>query len=138
MSEKIKNLRDKLRVRLTDVDSRINSLKAGIESAGATAKADIDSRIEAAKTGLEAHRQQAQQAQARLQTMVEERKEQTDAKIQDWIRDREVEKLEARAQLAEDYAAEQVWLAGVAVEEAEYATLEALAQRIEADEVAAA
>ncbi len=138
MSEKIKNLRDKLRVRLTGVDDRINSLKADIESASATAKADIESRIEAAKTGLEAHKQQAEQAQARLKVMLEEKKEQTEAKIQDWIRNREVEKLEARAQLAEDYAAEQVWLAMVAVEEAEYATLEALAKRIEADEVVAA
>ena len=62
---------------------------------------------------------------------------QTEADIEEWVREREVEKLEARAQLAEDYAAEQVWLATVAVEEAEFATLEALAARIEADEVVA-
>jgi hypothetical protein len=59
-----------------------------------------------------------------------------EAKIEEWKHGREVRKLEKRAQRAEDYAAERAWLATVAVEEAEYATLEAIAARLEADEVA--
>ena len=136
MSERIERFCDNLRVKLTSVDDRIASLKAGLDSATARTKDDIDFQLNKAKADLEAHKREAEQVQVRLQDLLEEKKAQTEANIGEWVRDREVEKMEARAQLTEDYAAEQVWLATVAVEEAELATLEALAARIEADDVA--
>ncbi len=137
MSEKIEKFCDNLRVRLTDVDDRIANLKAGLDAATARTKADIDFQLNKAKSDLEAHKREAEQVQERVNTLLEEKKTQTEASIGEWVRDRKVEKMEARAQLTEDYAAEQVWLATVAVEEAELATLEALAARIEADDLAA-
>ncbi len=133
MSERMDKFRDNVRARLADVDDRISSFKSGLDSA----KDDINSRLDKARAVLEEHKSEAEQAQARARSMLEEKKAQTDARIEQWVHDRDVEKMEARAQLAEDYAAEQVMLAAAAVEEADLATLEALAARIEADEVAA-
>ncbi len=137
MSERIEKFCDNLRDRLTSVDDRITSLKAGLDSAAARTKSDIETQVNKAKADLEAHMREAEQVQARVRTLLEEKKAQTDANIEEWVRDRKVEKMEARAQLSEDYAAEQVWLATVAVEEAEIATLEAIAARIEAENLAA-
>jgi len=48
-----------------------------------------------------------------------------------------VKKLERRADNSEDCAADAIWWAAYAIEEAEYATLDAIDARLEADAVAA-
>ena len=133
MSERIDQFRDNLRGRLADVDNRLRDFKEGLDSA----KADIDDQLEKAKAEFDARKREATEAHERIKSMVEEKKTQTEAKVQAWIREREVEKMEARARLAEDYAAEQILLATATIEEAEVAMLEALAARVEADEIAA-
>lgn len=138
MSEKINQFCDDLRARLTDVDNRISSLKAGIESAQAKAKAEVQDKLDKARADLDARKSGVDEVHTRIQTALEEKKADTEESIAQWIRDREVGRLERRATIAEGYAADQVLLALVAVEEAEFATLEALAARIDADDAAAA
>ena len=136
MSEKIDQFCNNLRERLNEVDKRVNSFKANVESANAKAKADIHAQLDKIKADFEARKHKAEEAHKRLQANLEEKKHETEAKIEEWKHQREVKKLERRAQRAEDYAAESAWLAMLAVEDAEYAMLEAVAARLEADEVA--
>ena len=136
MSEKIDQFCNDLRDRLTKVDDRIQGFKASIDSINAKAKADIQSQLDKVKASFEARKQEAEEVRNRIKVNIEEKKAETEAKIEEWKHGRDVKKLEKRAQRAEDYAADRAWLAMVSVEEAELAMLEAIAARIEADEVA--
>jgi len=136
MSEKIDQFTDDLHVRLTEVDDRIKSFRASVDSAKAKGKADLQAKRDKARADFESRKREAEQAQARVKTMIEEKRAETAADVEAWKQGREVNKLERRAQRAEDYAATQAWFALVAVEDAEYAMLDAVVTRIEADEAA--
>ena len=136
MSEKIDQFCNNLRDRLTKGDDRIQGFKASVDAANAKAKADIQSQLDKTRADFEARKRKAEEAHKRIKSNIEETKAETEAKIEEWKHGREVKKLEKRAQRAEDYAADRAWLAMVSVEEAELAMLEAIAARIEADEVA--
>ncbi len=136
MSEKIDQFVENLRGKLNAVDDRMNNFKASIASAPAKAKADIQAGLDKAKADHEARKHKVEETKKRINASLEAKKEETEAKIAEWKYQREVKKLEKRAQRAEEYAAERVWFAMVAIDEADYATLEAIAARIEADEVA--
>jgi chromosome segregation ATPase len=135
MSEKIDQFVENLRDRLNAVDDRINNFKSSIDSANA--KADVQARLDKAKAGYEARKSEIEKAHQRVKASIEEKKTETDGKIAEWKDQRETKKLEKRAQRAEEYAVDQLWFAMVAVEEADYAAIEAIAARIEADEAAA-
>ena len=137
MGEKIDQFVENLRDRLNAVDDRMDNFKASIESAPAKAKADVQAMLDKAKADHEASKHKIEETKKRINGSLEAKKEETVAKIAEWKDQREVKKLEKRAQRAEEYAAARVWLAMVAIDEADYATLEAIAARIEADEVAA-
>ncbi len=137
MNQRIDQFRDNLRGRLAEVDNRIRSFKEGLDTANATAKAEINEQLDKAKADFAARKRDASAAHERIRSMLEEKKEQTATKVEAWVREREIEKMEARARLAEEYAAEQILLATATIEEAEVAMLEALAARVEADELAA-
>lgn len=136
MGEKIDQFVENLRDRLNAVDGRMDNLKASIESAPAKAKADVQAMVDKAKADHEARKHKIEETKKRINASLEAKKEETEAKIAEWKDQHEVKKLEKRAQRAEEYAAELVWLAMVAIDEADYASLEAIAARIEADEVA--
>ena len=136
MSEKIDQFCNDLRDRLTKVDDRIQGFKASVDSAKTKAKADIQSQLDKTKADFEARKRKSKEANERIKANIEEKKAETKANIEAWKHGREVKKLEKRAQRAEKYAADRTYLATVAVEEAEYAVLEALVARMEADEVA--
>jgi uncharacterized protein YwgA len=138
MSEKIDQFCNNLRDKLTGVDDRIQGFKASVDSANANAKADIQSKLDKTRADFEAHKRKSDEALERIKANIEEKKNETKANIEEWKHSRETKKLEKRAQRAENYAADLAWLAMVSVEEAEYATFEAIAARIEADEVAEA
>lgn len=137
MSEKIDQFTNALRDRLTKVDERIKSFKDSVDSANAKAQADIHTKLDKAKADFDARKHEAEEVHNRIKANIEEKKSETEAKIEEWKHQREVKKLEKRAERAENYAAERTWLAMLTIEEAEYAALEAIAARIEADEVAA-
>ena len=67
-----------------------------------------------------------------------EKKAETQAKIDHWKRERELKKLDSRADDAEEYAAAAISIAVVAVEEAKVATLEAVLARLDAEDAHAA
>jgi hypothetical protein len=69
--------------------------------------------------------------------MVEEKKAETKDEIAQWKHNREVGKLERRAEDLEAYAIWAVLVAADALDEADLATLQAISARLDADYVAA-
>ena len=134
MSEKIDQFVENLRDRLNAVDDRINNFKSSIDSANT--KADVQAKLDKAKAGYEARKSEIEKAHQRIKASIEEKKTEANGEIAEWKNQRKTKKLEKRAQRAEEYAVDQLWIAMVAVETADYAAIEAIAARIEADEAA--
>ena len=73
----------------------------------------------------------------KIKSRIEEKKTETDAKIEEWKAKRDLHKLEKRADRAEDCAAACIMIASDYTWEAELATLEAIDARLLAEEFAA-
>ena len=97
-------------------------MKSKLEGLKATHKNNVDKILEA-KTKIEAR--------------VAEKKAEIDSTVQEWKKNREITKLESRADAAEVYAAFAVEFAMAAAVEADIATLEAVAARIDAEQAVA-
>ena len=76
------------------------------------------------------------EAKTKIEARVAEKKSELDSTVQEWKKNREISKLESRADAAEVYA-EFVEFAMAAAVEADIATLEAVAARIDADQATA-
>jgi len=72
-----------------------------------------------------------------LEHRLDEKVSHTEEAIGSWRKRRELEKLESRAERAEDYAVELVNVAALDFEEAEQAVLDAIAARFDADTASA-
>jgi hypothetical protein len=62
-----------------------------------------------------------------------DKKEEVDSQIQEWKTNHEMHKLEKRADKAEDYAVAAIEFSAACVAEADLATLEAIAARMDAE-----
>ena len=129
----IGRLCDKLRKQLFDIEYRLVNLRVDIDSAAAGAGPGLRAKLENARAQMEARQDEAELMHGRIAAILQVRRMQTEAAVEAWIRDRDVENMEVRAQVDEDYASEKVSLAMIAIEEAELALLEAFAARAQAD-----
>ena len=102
--------------------------------AGVDSRAAIQAQLDKAKSGIDAQRQKTKETKAKLDGRIEELKADSAAKIEEWKTNRELKKLDHRAERAEDYAAWSIDVAVSAVAEAELATLEAIDARLLSDE----
>jgi hypothetical protein len=136
MSTAIDNFTKQLHDNLEAVEERAKSLKASIQAAPKKTQAEIQSKLDEAKIKLGAKKQEFDGYRARLKTQFEERESEIKSNVEEWKESREVKKLEHRAEKAENYAATTTFLAMAAMEEAEEATLEAIAARLDAEAVA--
>lgn len=137
MSERVDQFCENLRAKLTGIENRLSGLQAKIADDRESTKEAIDARIDEAKAGLGSLRHDADAARARMKAHVEEKKADTDDRIAEWKHNREVDKLETRAEDLEAYASWAILVAADAIDEAELATLQAIAARLNADYVAA-
>ena len=129
MSQKIDNLRTSLQTKLNAISDQLNTVKTNLENYSNEVESSIHTKLDAAKAQLEAKKQEIINAKTKLAERVEAK----EAEIEEWKAKREHEKLVARADRAEDYAATAIIIALAAVEEAEIAILEAVAARIDAE-----
>jgi tellurite resistance protein/predicted transcriptional regulator len=136
MSTRIDNFTKQLHDNLEAVENRAKSLKESIQSAMKKTQAEIQSKLDEAKAQLDAKKQEFDEYRARLKTQFEEKESEVESNIEEWRASREVKKLEHRADKAEDYAATAILLAMAMMEEAEKATLEAIAARLDAEAAA--
>jgi sugar-specific transcriptional regulator TrmB len=70
----------------------------------------------------------------KMKASMQEKKQEAEATVEEWKRKREVNKLEGRAQSAQEYAEAAIHVVGLALDEATAATLDAAEARRVADE----
>jgi heme-binding NEAT domain protein len=121
------------------IDNGINHLKTAkdhLENVKMEAETAIQTNLKAAKETLEEKKQETADATARLKELVEDKKTETETAVAEWKSNRDLKKLEKRAERAEKYAEACVEMALSSVVEAEVAILEAVAARQDADNAA--
>ncbi len=133
MSTAIDNFTSQLHDNLEAVEDRAKSLNKSIKSATKKNQAEIESKLDEAKASLAAKKQEFDEYRAKLKTQFEDKESEVKSSIDEWKANREVQKLEHRAEKAEDYAATSVYLAMAMMEEAEEATLMAICSRMDAE-----
>ncbi|AKG21204.1 hypothetical protein [Calothrix sp. 336/3] len=133
MSTAIDNFTKNLHDNLEAVEERVKSLKASIQSAPKKTQIEIESQLEEVKTKLDAKKQEFDEYRAKLKTQFEEKESEVKSHVEEWKTSRKVKKLEHRADKAENHAATATFLAIATLEEAEKATLEAIAARLDAE-----
>jgi enolase len=135
VSTAIDNFTKQLHDNLEAVEDRVKSLKKSIQSAPKKTQAEIQLKLDEAKTTLDAKKQEFDEYRAKLKTQFDEKESELKSNVEEWKASREIKKLEHRADKAEDYAATLIFLAMATIEEAEEATLAAIAARLDAKAV---
>ncbi len=134
MSDKIDQFCESLRVKLNSVESYLAQVGENVKAAPQQASAALQSSIESVKTQHAKNMQQVADAKAKLEQRVKTKTEEVEASIEQWKKVREISKLDNRAVLAEEYAIAAIEIAAPSVAEADLATLEAIAARMDAEE----
>jgi hypothetical protein len=134
MIEKVDSFCKELRAKLDGVDKRIKDLKAGAKSATEKAKVEAKAQLAALENRARDQRAKVQATEAKTKAWFEEKKKTaTSENIAAWKAQRDVKRLAAHADSAEDYAVASMQLAAAAVDEAERAAVEAVVARMDAD-----
>ena len=133
MSEHIDQFCEKLRIKLTNIDNNMESLKSKIDSKARTAEQDVRRHLDGVKKRIEQDRGDVAAAQADIKKWIEERKATASEKVAELKAKRETAQLQNRANSAERYAAGAAVVALAAIDEAERASLEAWLARKDAE-----
>ncbi len=136
MSAAIDNFTNQLHDRLEAIEERAKALRKGIQSIPKETQAEIQSKLDGVKSNLDAKKQEFDEYRAKLKTQFDAKEAEVKSQVEDWKTRREVTKLEQRADQAESYANTAIFLAMATMEEAEKATLEAIAARQDAETAA--
>jgi len=134
MGEKIDEFCNELRDDLTAADSRLQGLKGQVENANRETREAIQAKLDQAKADLDEHKRKAEDRQQRIKSYLDDKVAETQHDINDWKTKREIKKLERRAERRESYASDTVLIAMVAIDEANFAVLEALEARLDAED----
>lgn len=133
MGERIDQFCEDLRLKLTEIDNGLDSLKAKVRAGAEHVQQDVQSHLDRVEQRIEQNRAELAAAQADVKAWVDQRKAATQEKIAEWKAKRQIDRLENRADLAESYAAAARVIAAAALDEAEQAALEAWLARHDAD-----
>ena len=133
MSERIDQFCEALRLKLTGIESNMETLKSNIDSSATTAEQAVRKHLEVVKRRVEQEREKLEAAREALKKWAVERRAVSDEMIAEWKGKLEKAKLQSRARNAERYAEAAAALAASAVDEAEQAALEAWLARNDAE-----
>ncbi|MEE3716759.1 hypothetical protein V2H45_08375 [Tumidithrix elongata RA019] len=133
MSEKIDSFANIFRGKLNDIDDRLSSVKATIESAAEETQSTIESKLNEVKAKLEKKKDEFATYRTKLAELAAEKQAEVKSKVEEWKTKQEFEELNRRADRAEHYAASGIIVAMATIDEAEEAILEAIAARLDAD-----
>ena len=136
MSEKVDNFCNDLRDHLNAVEERLDHAKANVQSAADEGREAVEAKKKKIEADFATKKDKVEDAKAKAKDWVDRKKAELEMDLDEWIAKREIRKLEKRAEHAEDYAVAAVNVAAAAVEEADYAILDAIASRMIADEAA--
>ena len=120
---------------LTKLETSIEKTKGDLETARTETLASLRKRRDEAVAARKARQEQVADAAGKMKTHAEQKRHETDAAVEGWVRERKSEMLEHRANEAEDYAIAASDMVDAAEEEAWAAALEAIEARRVADEV---
>jgi glycyl-tRNA synthetase (class II) len=133
MSQRIDQFHHDLQLKLTNIGSGLEGLKAKISGKADRAEQDVRTHLDQVQRRIEQDRAKAVAAQAEMKNWIEQKKGATSKKIAEWKANHETAKLQNRADVAERYAAAAVDVTLAALDEAEQATLEAWLARADAN-----
>jgi uncharacterized protein (DUF342 family) len=132
MSAQVDQFCDKLRDRLDTLEERVQSAKSRIRSLPQRGEDAVRAKFEESHNDLQARKERFEQSAANMKARAQQKVAATKEEISRWKAQHEVRKLNARADCAEDYAADAIDFAATAIDEADAAILEAVA-RLDAD-----
>jgi hypothetical protein len=133
MSELIDQFYEGLRVKLTNVKSGLDGLKAKMAGKAQHADQEVRNHLDQVQKRIEQDRAKASSAQAEVKNWVEAQKSATAAKIAEWKVKHQTSELQNHADRAERYAASSIDVALAAIDAAEQATFEAWVARQDAN-----
>mgnify|MGYP000650446095 FL=1 len=133
MSNKMKDLYAGLQDRLDAAGNHLKKATAEMQSVSKETEAELRSKLSAAKTKAAEMKADAKATKAKLQELAETKTAEVEEQVTEWKAKRQTDKLEKRAERAEEYAETCVAVALASAAEAEEAILEALAARMDAD-----
>ncbi len=127
------DLKQKLAKQLDAARGKIDALKMDIVSLRNEDIEALREKRDEINKRLDEHKDAARKLQADIASWKEEKVAHTQEAIGSWRQRREIQKLQKRADRAEEYALDIVSVAAFDFEEAEQAVLEAMAARFDAD-----
>jgi hypothetical protein len=133
MSAKVDQFCDTLRDQLNLIEQRLQAVKVNVEGLPEQAEKAVRAKVEQAQANLHAHRERVELTWADLKARAEEQIVETKETVNKWKANRELRKLQARADRAEEYAECAIEFAVAAVNEAEKAIFDAVVARMDAD-----
>lgn len=128
-----KDLKQKLAQQIDAARAKLDALKADISAMHEEDVEALRKKREEIDTRLAQQKDKAKKLQTDIASWKKEKVAHTQEAIGSWRKKREVQKLEARAERAEDYAIDMVMAAAYDFEEAEQALLDAVAARYDAN-----
>jgi hypothetical protein len=135
MGEKFDKFCSDLRTKIDDADKRLKCLQASAKNAGQKARDDAKAHLAALENKAKDQQAKIEASKAKVKAWADGKKAITADKIAEWKAQREVRKLNDRADDAESYAVAAMQIAVAAIDEAETAAIEAVLARIDADAV---
>jgi peptidoglycan hydrolase CwlO-like protein len=132
-TESTEILKQKLNQQIDSAREKLEALKKDVASLHAEDIETLQQRREELQKRLEERKERTKKLQADIQSWKKEKIAHTREAIGSWRKQRELQKLQSRAERAEVYAIDLVNVAAFDFEEAEQAILDALAARYDAD-----
>jgi uncharacterized protein (DUF342 family) len=136
MGTAIDNFTEMLHDNLEALEDQAKSLRKSLKSASKKTQSEIQSNLNEVKMKLDTKKHEIDDYRAKLQVQFEEKEAEVQAHVEEWKASGEVNKLKFRADRAEDYAGTVAFLAKTMIEQAEEATLSAIAARRDAEAAA--
>ena len=135
MSNKVKDCYASLHARIDAVGKHLKGAMDELESGAKDTQATLNAKLEGAKAKAAEMKADGEAAKVRLQELAEAKKADLEGQVADWKAKHQKDKLNKRAERAEKYAETYVAVALASAAEAEEAILDALAARMDADNV---
>jgi hypothetical protein len=134
MSATVDKFCDNLRNGLNSVEKRLQAAKKNVQSLADEGEKTLRRKCDDLHWKAQAEKDRVERLQASLKTKALQKVAETKEVVSQWKAKNETRMLNARADLAEAYAADAIEFAVAAIDEAEGAILDAVVARIDSDE----
>ena len=134
MSATVDKFCDNLRDRLNSVEKRLQTAKRNVQSLANEGENALRQKCDDLHRKAQTEKDRFERLQASLKTKAQQKVAETKEVVSEWKAKNETRMLNARADLAEAYAADAIEFAVAAIGEAEEAILDAVVSRMDADE----